>query len=78
MSILNNEGHDPNGLGNRPGLGSVERAYNDGYAAARAKIERLLAALDGIHTRAIDLPDAQTRARNAIVGNQQGRDSHDR
>lgn len=47
MSILDNEGHDPNGLGNRPSLGSVERAYNDGYAASRVEIERLRRHLDG-------------------------------
>jgi hypothetical protein len=45
MSVMDNEGHDPNGLFNQPSLGSVERAYNDGYAAARAEIERLREAL---------------------------------
>lgn len=39
--------------------------------ALEAENGRLRAALDGIHTWAIDLPDAQTRARNAIVAHQQ-------
>lgn len=37
MSILDNEGHDPNGLGNRPSWGEVRRL--------NAEIERLRAAL---------------------------------
>lgn len=47
MSVLDNEGHDPNGMGNRP-VGAERQliyAYEDDVAALRAEIEQLRAAL---------------------------------
>lgn len=63
MSILDNEGHDPNGLGNRPTLGSVERAYADGYAAAKQEIVGLRALLEVAYDGLLNhhLHDEQTR-----------------